>query len=98
MSLQLTDANTPETLAGLSGYCVGPPSLRGQLSTPTAPGRLDRCWHGASTWPPTRRATSYRMTSGWKDLCQSVCRRKMTARDSRAWARGCYATEPAMEL
>ena len=98
MSLQLTDANTPERWPGLSGYCVGPPRLRGQLSTPTAPCRLDRCWRWASTWPPTRRATSYRMTSGWKDLCQSVCWRMITARDSRTWARGCYATEPAMEL
>jgi hypothetical protein len=60
MSLQRMDADTPETLAGLSGCCAGPLSSLGRLSTPTVPDRLARCWRWAPSSPPTRRANSYR--------------------------------------
>src|SRR5829696_9086281 len=56
---------------GLSGCCAGPLSLCGQPSTPTVPGLPGRCWRWASTWPPTRHGTCYRMPLRSKDLRRS---------------------------
>jgi hypothetical protein len=56
---------------GLSGCYAAPLSLCGQLSTPSVPGLLGRCWLWASTRPPTRHGTYYRMPLPSKDLRRS---------------------------
>ena len=43
MSQQRMDADTAETVAGWSGFCVALLSSSGRLSTPMVRGRLDKC-------------------------------------------------------
>ncbi|MDF2747521.1 MAG: hypothetical protein K0S98_1807 [Propionibacteriaceae bacterium] len=66
-----------------SGCYAEPLSWCGQLPTPRVPGRLDRCWRWASTWPPTRHATCYRTPLLSKDLRRSETNRPSLLRSAK---------------
>jgi hypothetical protein len=60
----------PRRWRGWFGCYAEQLSWCGRRPTSRVPGRLDRCWGWASTWPPTRHGTCYRRPLLSEDLCR----------------------------